>query len=351
MGVNNNRIKKHILVIRLSAMGDVAMTVPVISALTQQYPGVKITILTRSFFKPMFATLPNVTIHVADVKNKHKGVLGLWKLYKELKELSIDAVADVHNVLRSNILKRYFSLSKIPFAQIDKGRAEKKELTSPTKKEFRQLQTTHERYASVFRALGFPIDLSKIRLPSKQVLSDNTLKIIGSDTKKRIGIAPFAAFSGKMYPLELMEEVVKYLQETGKYKILLFGGGESEKEQLKMWSNSYDDSINCAGELSFEEELVLISNLDMMVAMDSGNAHLAAMFSIPTVTLWGVTHPYAGFYPFGQDKNNAILADREKYPLIPTSIYGNKVPEGYEKVMETIAPATVFNKIKEILER
>ena len=349
LSVEQNRMP-HILVIRLSAMGDVAMTVPIVSALVQQYPSVKITILTAGFFKPMFSQFPNVNIHIAEVKERHKGVWGLWKLYKELKALNISKVADLHNVLRSNILKGFFVLNKIPFVQIDKGRADKKGLTATSNKIFSQLKTTHERYASVFSELGFPINLSKSPALAKQKLSENTLDIVGSDTKKCIGIAPFATYSVKMYPLSLMEEVVHKLNNKEIYKIIFFGGGKEEKEQLENWANKYEYCVNSAGILSFEEELGLISNLDVMLAMDSGNAHLAAMFAIPTVTLWGVTHPYTGFYPFGQDKDNAILVNRDKYPLIPTSVYGNKFPKGYEKVMEYISPQSVYDKLIRLLE-
>ena len=351
MGKNNKEQKiAHLLVIRLSAMGDVAMTVPVLSALTHQYPELKITILTRAFFKPMFSQLSNVTVYEADVKGKHKGVFGLWKLFKELKALQIDAVADLHNVLRSNVLKKYFGWSGIPFVQIDKGRKEKEALTTDKNKVFRPLKTTHERYADVLRKLGFSLEISKTTLLSKQILSDKAQKIIGRDTKKWIGIAPFAAFKGKMYPLDLMEEVIQKLNNIEKYKILLFGGGRNEIKQLDVLSDKYSNAISVAGQFTLEEELSIISNLDIMLAMDSGNAHLSAMFSIPTVTLWGVTHPYAGFYPYGQDSENAILADREKFPLIPTSVYGNKFPKGYEKVMEIIDPDKVAQKIIAILD-
>ncbi len=86
-----------------------------------------------------------------------------------------------------------------------------------------------------------------------------------------------------------------------------------------------------------------------MLAMDSGNAHLSAMFAVPTITLWGVTHPFAGFYPFAQQSTNALLANRENYPLIPTSVYGNKFPPGYEKAMKTILPDDVVQKVLEVV--
>jgi ADP-heptose:LPS heptosyltransferase len=146
-----------------------------------------------------------------------------------------------------------------------------------------------------------------------------------------------------------MEEVIQKLDNTGKYKIFLFGGGENEKTQLKQTADKCRNVINMAGIVGLSQELELISHLDLMVSMDSANAHLSAMYGIPTITLWGVTHPYAGFYPFGQDPDYALTADRSQYPLIPTSVYGKKVPGGYERVMETILPDQVLAKVHSIL--
>lgn len=342
--------EKHLLIIRLSAMGDVAMTVPVLLALKEQHPSVKITILTRAFFKPLFSQIPNVKVYEADVKGKHKGIVGLYKLYQELKSLKIDIVADLHNVLRSKILKLFFNASGVAVAQIDKGRKEKKALTAKTKKKFIPLKTTHQRYADVFEQLGFKIDLLNVTLLKKELLSEKTQELIGNDAKKIIGIAPFAAFSGKMYPLSLMEQVVENLATSGSYKLFLFGGGAREIEILNRWENTFSNTISVAGKISFDQELAIISHLNIMLAMDSGNAHLAANYGIITITLWGVTHPYAGFYPFGQNIQNALLADKKQFPLIPTSVYGNKFPEGYGKAMETITPASVITKIDELLK-
>ncbi len=343
-----SKTQEHILIIRLSAMGDVAMTVPVIVGLLKSNPNIKVTVLTRQFFKPMYAQLPNVTVYEAEVKGKHKGFSGLWKLYKELKVMQITAVADLHNVLRSNILKQFFKLSETPFVQIDKGRIEKKALTAGKNKVLKQLPTTQQRYIAVFKKLGFPIQVNETCVLTKEKLSDSILSIVPQNTKKWIGIAPFAAFKGKTYPLELMEEVVGMLNNTNKYSLLLFGGGDQEKKVLEKWESTYDNCISTVNKISFQEELSLISKLDLMLAMDSGNAHLSSLYGVPTVTLWGVTHPFAGFYPFGQPIENALLADRHKYPLIPTSVYGNKFPDGYDRAMETITPKMVFDKVLEL---
>ena len=339
----------HILVIRLSALGDVAMTVPVLRVLIQTYPELKLTIVSRAFFKPLFEELSNLNFLEADVYGKHKG-MGLLKLAKRGRALGIDAIADLHSVIRSILITKYLGFQGIKTATIDKGRAEKKALVRSENKVFHPLKTTHQRYADVFTKLGLPIDLETHRFPDRKKLTPRLNALIGAEPKKLIGIAPFAAFKSKMYPLKLMKEVITQLDALQKYRIFLFGGGDHEISTLKKIENHFQSVTSIAGALTFEEELGLISNLDVMLSMDSGNGHLSALYGVPTVTLWGVTHTYAGFKPFMQPKENQLFADRNKYPLLPTSVYGNKFPKGYEKAMETIAPSEVVNKVLEILK-
>lgn len=341
---------KHILVIRLSAMGDVAMTAIVIKALVEQHPELKVTVLSRAFLKPLFDNIPNVHFYSADTKGKHKGIVGIYRLYKELKRLEIDQVADLHNVLRSKLLSLFFRGTRT--ATLDKGRTEKKALTRLKNKVFKPLKTTHERYADVFRSLGYAIDLSKVALSNSQNLTANLTTIIGeiSDGTALIGVAPFAQHAAKTYPLDLMEEVIALLAEKATNKLLLFGGGAKEVEILTEIAKKHTNVICIAGKIKLKEELLLISHLNCMLSMDSGNGHFAALYGIPTVTLWGATHPYAGFAPFGQDSENGLIPDLQKFPLLPTSIYGNKVVEGYEDAMRSISPNAVVTKIEALLK-
>ena len=329
-------------------MGDVAMTIPVIRALTEKHPEIKITFLSKAFLKPLFDDIPNVTFYAADVKNKHKGVLGLHKLSKELKQLNITHVADLHNVLRSKILRNFLKFSTKNIAVIDKGRSEKKALTRTENKVFKQLKTSFERYADVFRKLNFSVDITNPTKLEKTTLANSIVDLIGEKQKNWIGIAPFAAYDAKMYPLDLMQKVIDQL--SGKNTVLLFGGGEKEVKILSEIEQKNNHIISVAGKLNLKNELNLIAHLDCMLAMDSGNAHFAAMLQIPTITVWGATHPFAGFAPFNQPKENCLLPDLEKYPNIPCSIYGNKICDGYEDVMRTISPEKVIKKIEEILK-
>ncbi|WP_343618360.1 glycosyltransferase family 9 protein [Flavobacterium sp.] len=334
---------------RLSAMGDVAMTVPVLRAFVKQYPTVKLTVISRPFFKPFFDGIPNLEFFAFDEKERHKGFPGLLRLFKDVQQLKIDGFADLHNVLRSKIVSLLFALSGKKRATVDKGREGKKELTRDENKIFKQLPTMFERHAKVFEELGFPLDLSNPIFPEKPVLSTDIIEIIGNGNSKLIGIAPFAQYDSKVYPLDLMKEVIEKLAENPSNKILLFGGGKKEIEILESLSQPFDNVINMAGKIKFQQELQLISNLNVMLSMDSGNAHIAAMLGVKVVTLWGATHPYAGFLPFNQSLENAITSDRNQYPKLPTSVYGNKMVEGYENAMRTISPEDVVSKINKLI--
>lgn len=327
-------------------MGDVAMTVPVIRAFVQQNQGVKITVVSRPFFKPFFDDIPNVDFFAVDVKGRHKGTMGLFALYADLKKLKIDAIADLHNVLRSIVIRNLFALSGKKIAYTDKGRADKRALTRSENKIFAPVKPMIDRHVDTFKNLGFFVDVTNPVFPEKAQLSTDIIRISGEKEKQHwIGIAPFAQYNSKVYPLDLMQKVIDDLASNPQHKLFLFGGGKEETEKLNRLSQGKQRVIVVAGKLSFKQELDLISNLDVMLSMDSGNAHIAAMLGVKVVTLWGATHPYAGFKPFNQPYENCLTADRTKYPLLPTSVYGNKTVPGYEEAMRTIAVEKVVEKI------
>ncbi|MGX1024435.1 glycosyltransferase family 9 protein [Psychroflexus sp. MBR-150] len=341
---------KHILTIRLSAMGDVAMTVPVINTLLKTHKDLKLTVLTKPQFKVLFDFIPRVNVVCAEVKTKHKGLNGLYRLSRELKSLNLSEVADLHDVLRSKILDLFLFFQGLKIKKINKGRAEKKALVRPKRKIYKPLKTSVERYADVYKKLGYNIDTNHLELLKQQDLDASIREDLDfNPSKKQLGIAPFATHNGKVYPSDLMEEVIKNLAQNTSLNIYLFGGGKLETSRLQQWAKPYNNVYSIAGRYNFKTELCLISNLDAMLSMDSGNAHLAAMFGVKVFTIWGQTHPYAGFAPIGQTQNEQILPDRTQFPLLPTSIYGNKKIEGYQNVMRSIEPQEVITKVSKYL--
>lgn len=370
---------EHILVIRFSAMGDVAMVVPVVSALARQYPHVRITVLSRPFARPLFENLAsNVGFMEADLQNEYHGIKGLNALYRRLIAKNFTAIADLHNVLRSEYLRMRFNLANFHVAHINKHRAERRHLTQYNGKILQPLPSVFESYAHVFEELGYPIDLSE----KGKFLTDNaTVEVKDTATteertcpvdkyyfpllhlrqlptvigEKRpfqqwIGIAPFAAHRGKAYPISLMEQVIAQLQQRHpSARFFLFGGGQQEIQQLHDLQQRHPKCV-CVPEIlnGLLEELSLMSQLDVMISMDSANMHLASLVHTPVVSVWGATHPYAGFMGWQQNPNLAVQIDLS---CRPCSIFGNKhcLRKDYA-CLRNISPELIINKVEQVLK-
>ena len=294
---------KKILAYRFSAFGDVAMIVPVLKEFLAQNPDTEIVFVSRKNFADLFDGVERLTFRGVNLDD-YKGFFGLRKLALELKkEFQPDFVADLHNVLRTKILSFFFKKT----ATLDKGRTEKKLLTRKENKVKKPLKPTSERYADVFRKLGFTLKLSH-QFPKN------------SQQKSGIGFAPFAQHAGKMLPIQKSLDLVKMLSKN--HPIYLFGGGKKEVEVLSKWEQEVENVTSLAGKLSLKEELQKISELELMISMDSANMHLASLVGTRVVSVWGATHYFAGFLGYGQSENDIVeitdLACR------PCSVFGNK---------------------------
>lgn len=347
---------EHILIIRFSALGDVAMTVPVVDSLARQYPDLRITMLSRPFARPLFEHMPpNVGFMAADIKNEYGGVKGLNALYRRLAAKNFTAIADFHSVIRSDYLRMRFNMGHYRVAHIDKHRSGRRQLVAASDKKLVQQPSPFKNYADVLACLGWPVRVDfKSLFPSgggdmgKLPASLNINKESGGPW---IGIAPFAAHAGKVYPVRLMEQAVRLLIERHpSCRIFLFGGGGKEAAVFDGWCARYSRCVNASGQLDgLGLELILMSHLDLMVSMDSANMHLASLCGVPVVSVWGATHPYAGFMGWGQKEENAVQID---LPCRPCSIYGNKpCLRGDYSCLKNIPPEQIVARAEIILCR
>jgi len=339
-----------ILIIRFSALGDVAMTIPVIYSLAMKFPMHEITVLSRESFRPIFLNLPcNVQFIRADLNKEHKGLIGLNKLYRQLKAESFDYVADFHSVLRSKYLISRFKISGIPTASIDKGRKEKKKLTQKKNKKLVPLKSGFDRYYNVLEKLGFNFELNFESVLDKRLLDFPKITLLTGEksTEKWLGIAPFAKHQGKTYPQELQLKVIEHFAKDNHVKVFIFGGGEAERNIVENWTERFPSVTSMVSKLNMNEELVLMSRLDVMYSMDSANMHMASLVNTPVVSVWGATHPYAGFVGWNQSLDNAVQVDLF---CRPCSVYGDK--PCYRKdyaCMYQITPEMIINRIEKLL--
>lgn len=345
----------HILVIRFSALGDVAMAVPVVYSLARQYPHVRITVLSRPSAQVLFQDLaPNVGFMGADLKGEYRGVKGLNALYRRLAAKHFTAIADLHNVLRSDYLRMRFNIDCYKVAHINKNRVGKYYLTAKNNKRLEPLQSSFQNYSDVFARLGYPI---KMEFTSLFPPEGGNLRLLSDAVGEKktfqqwIGIAPFAAHKGKVYPPELMEQVIDIIvRRHPSCRIFLFGGGKEEMEIMDSYAGKFHNCINASAALGgLGNELILMSHLNVMVSMDSANMHLASLVACPVVSVWGATHPYAGFTGWNQSNDNIVQTDLE---CRPCSIYGNKpCMRGDYACLKSITPETIADHVEAVLAK
>jgi ADP-heptose:LPS heptosyltransferase len=339
----------RLLIIRTSAMGDVALLTPVLKGMREQYPDLELVLLTRHAFKPFFTQIEGLQLFFPDFKKRHKGLPGIIRLFKDISRQSkIDYVIDLHNVLRSKILCLFFWLINVRVSVIDKGRKEKRLLIKGKQKA--KLKHSVERYCDVFDRTGFPVIPSKGKwiVPAPGIGLESEFIAVMNGVLN-IGVAPYAKHKLKMWPEMNMITLLKMLYEEHKCRFWLFGGAE-DSEKLRLLQSKIPGSISLAGRLSLDEELLFMSKLDLMIAMDSSNMHMGALTGIKVISVWGGTDPLAGFGAWMQPDNFSIRIPIEDLTCRPCTIYGKGIcKRGDFACMNWLTSEIVFEKIEKIV--
>lgn len=342
---------------RFSALGDVAMTVPVVYSACRLNSDVRFVMVTKKQTSGLFVNAPeNLVVYGADVKGRHSGPAGLWRLFGDLRrEFSPSAFIDLHDVTRTRIIRGMARLTGMRVSVFDKGRAEKKRLVRHRGHvPLRQLPTSYERYAGAFKALGYKVDPDKFTslfAPGDQLMPLGDISPEKEPGEIWIGIAPFAAHRGKVYPPDKMERVIALLSAMPRSRIFMFGAGDEEREAIERWCEKFPGIVSMARRRhGFAAEFNLLRRIDVMVTMDSANMHIASLAGVPVASIWGQTHPCCGFYGWRQQRADAVeIVGME---CRPCSVFGNREcrrQHPYECM--DIAPETVVAKVNQILSR
>ncbi|MBR1688744.1 MAG: glycosyltransferase family 9 protein [Prevotella sp.] len=337
--------RQHILVIRLSALGDVAMTIPAIYSVARAYPWCTFHMLTSEWCGHLFIYAPtNVTIHSLPTPDLH-GVRTTLRLLTFVRRIPTDVVADLHCVLRSWIVDAFCLLRGKNVAVLDKHRLERRAILNQHQC---ASQSYVSRYFEVFARLGFHCEQSFTSLFSNAlpVLPDGFPKY---QRRTWVGIAPFARYKNKTYPIQQMRTVAEHLATEGDKEIFLFGSKGKETELLSSWCK-YSPHIHClAGQFTLSEELALMAHLDVMVAMDSANMHLASLVGVRVISIWGSTTPACGFMGWQQRDTDAVVAG---LPCQPCTIAGSEhCSRGDFLCLTSLSPICLINKIKSTIKQ
>lgn len=354
MQKNKGNRSKNILIARFSALGDIAMAIPTVYNACRSNPDRQFYFLTRHHPASLFINAPeNLTVVGVDLSN-YKGVGGIMRLADSLRvRYGIDYFIDLHDVLRTKLLRFFLALRGIRSRKINKGRKEKRRLTRRKNKHLLPLPTTISRYDDTFRRAGFNINdsFSSIFASLPGGKGDPAAFASVTASKKEgehwLAIAPFAKHRGKIYPLELLDKVVEYFDSLSGEKIFVFGFGKNEEEAIESMARRYPSVINMAkAKLGLPGELSLLSHCDVMLSMDSFNMHLASLVGLRTVSVWGATHPYTGFLGRGQNDDDTVQLDMI---CRPCSVFGDKPCfRGDYHCLWGITPRVIIDKIENV---
>ena len=338
----------RVLVIRLSAIGDVAILLPLLYAAAHSYPQTEFVMMTQQGLVSLFAGAPpNVRLIGLDLKGKQHSLLGLLRHLQQTELGYFTHIIDCHNVLRTIIIRNLLRYKTRRTFYLVKNRNAQQRLLSS--RPIEPLTPVWRRYATLFEQAGFPLP-EKIDPPLRkpepltQTLFPQTAK--GEDCW--IGIAPFSQHKGKIYPLDKMLEVVGRLVVHPNVRIFLFGGGEQESQTIDQWIERHPALLRMPQGTTLLQEVQFMQHLDLMVSMDSANLHFASLVATPVVSFWGQTHPDAGFFPWNQSRDLIAQSD---LPCRPCSIFGNKpCQRGDWACLHTMTARKLYERIAQHIE-
>ena len=360
----------RILILRFSALGDIAMTAPVVRASALKHPNVLFLVASAPMLEPLFTGIPNLQFESVDTK-EFTGIAGFFRLYRKLRHFRPTHLFDLHIVLKTYFLcSLFFVLHGTPIFCVKEGKRQRRQLTSAHRKRLHPLPSMITKYTEVFIRAGFPpasvgntpasVDNTTASVGNPPASLDNThlSDCIAPPFKttleergglRYIGVAPFAKHPTKEWPVEKMEGVIEQLARSGKYRVFLFGGGILERVILKNWEQRYHNTKCVAGSVDFAHELTLIRDMELFISMDSANMHFASYMGVPVLSIWGGTHPYAGFYGWRQAPENAIQTD---LACRPCSVFGKKSCRlGTFACFQTITVELVLRRIEVFFEQ
>lgn len=353
MEQGGDSIARRVALVRFSALGDIAMALPAVYDACRANPDVSFFFMTRPLPARLFVNPPeNLSIVAVDL-TQAKGLAGLTGLASRLyNEFRIDTMVDLHDVLRTQVIRTLLRMRGVRISVFRKERGKRRALTRKYGKTMLPISSVSNRYREAIEKAGLKMSAGFTNLTFSPERINHVLMKTGTRKTKDtwIGIAPFAAHNGKVYPLDQMRQVIKDLAMRPDTSVFIFGAGNYETEKINAITEGLPRTFNMAAlAIGLENELALMTQLDLMVSMDSANMHLASLAGCRTVSIWGATHPYCGFMAAGQDPDGIVQLDMT---CRPCSVFGNKpCRRGDMHCLHGIAPQMILSHIDLILNK
>ncbi|WP_449438193.1 glycosyltransferase family 9 protein [Pedobacter steynii] len=311
---------KKIIVIRFSSMGDIIYTTPVVRCLKQQLPDCEIHFLTKPAFKYIYQNNPYLTkLHTLKPK--------LSDTIKDIKAENFDLIIDLHNNLRTSIIKFKTGL---PSSTYKKDRIAK--WLALKFKWNKLISGKHlvDRYLETVKFLGVKNDDKPIDYYiSKEYQLSEFLP--ASHQQKFVAFVIGATHFTKRLPNDKIIEICNKIN----LPVVLLGGNDVKDNADIIKEVTGDNVYSTCGLTNLDQSVFLISKAYKVIGFDTGLTHISEAFDRPLASIWGGTTPdLLGVHPY---KISQSLIVGEDLSCRPCSKFGlEKCPLGHFKCMKNI---------------
>jgi len=338
---------KKILVIRLSSIGDILLTTPLLRLLSKRFPEAQIDFVIKSRFAELMRNNPH--LHELLVLDTETGEEGLQELRRRIRMTRYDLVVDIHKNFRSFYLRR--GLRGAAIATYNKQLLRRFLLVKAGLNLYREVIPVYQRYIRALRRWGIEDDgLGLEFFVDPQAERLIFLRLAErSGTRPLVGIAPGAGFATKRWPAEYYLETARALIGDLQADILLLGNKADRDITGPIASALGAGVYDWAGTLTLQQSAAAVASCDLLISNDTGLMHLACALRVPVLAIFGPTTRELGFFPVGPQSE---VIENETLACRPCShLGGQRCPKEHFNCMREILPADVLARAVRMLER
>lgn len=328
---------QRVLLIRLSALGDILLMTPLLNLLRATWPQAQIDVLVKAEYRDLLREHPGITrLLTFDSRQP------LLRALRSLRTDPYDLALDLHCTPRSQLLLRGLrARRKLTYNKRVLRRALLVRLGWNT---LQRMTPVPELYAASLRRLGL---MGRLGAPAMYLDAESTeamqahiaRSLPDAPDQPLLAVAPGARWPTKRWPVARFAAVAQELAREKQAAVVILGGPD-EVDLARAIHDKLDvPVVNGAGALSLMHSAALLSRCRLLVSNDSGLMHMATALKVPVVAIFGPTVQEFGFYPF-QARAEVVS---EPLPCRPCSTKGSlRCPRGHHACMQDISSARVL---------
>ncbi|NOX37416.1 MAG: glycosyltransferase family 9 protein [Calditrichaeota bacterium] len=338
----------RILIIRLSSIGDIVLTSPLVRALRQRFPHARIDFLVRSDYADLVRYNPHLSRVL--IYDPASGWSGLRELRRQIVAAHYDVVLDIHRNWRSIYLRR-----GRPVLKVKKYYGRRWLLVYLKMNRYSGLPESALSVAGRYLMAAAPLGISTHDLRLECFVPEEVQRAVAGEWKRlvekgvRVIMAPGSKHFTKRWPPAHFIRLIQIIYDQLGWKTLLLGSPD-ERPLLRDIIHSVPDDLAMGldREICLMEAAAFIQNASLFVSNDSGLMHIAAAFQVPQVAIFGSTTRELGFFPINP---RAVVVENPDIPCRPCHHIGRSAcPKSHFRCMTTLTPERVWQAIQSLIQ-